>query len=699
MRKNKKGFSLSEIIITIALIGIILAIAIPSVTIISKKIKVRTWETKKEAIIAVAEKYGKKEEYINHKYIQIQVKNLLIYGLIESDIEYDGKKCVYSYGCIINPITNEIANNDEIQIERNKSITIATWGWGDITAALTVHFNGNGEDINQTDYISGKKGEFIDVLFPEMKIKRNGYEMFGWDIIENGKEDTTILDEDEHGKFTAKVLIEQDKQEITYYAQTYKTLTVTFNYNGACKKGKGATLGIEDPNTGSVNYWEDEKQCNMWNKETNCYIESPSFGKNDSEVQSNYTYFGEIIGWDTEKERRDGKAFHTISGFSVNKNIKYYAIHKYAYKIRFFRKDVEKSNSDYEEIDSKECEIYNTDFTCKINQPSIIIPVIGYYMYGWVNENNKNKFSGTNQESLAYETPMNTEITITKDMYQEKKLYLIEAQKKQYKCYKNKYTCISENPKIFEGDCSNSSTTEAVTKCKSSYSNAECTPKKCQEISYSNKNTYDYQIDYTIRASKDSKYTEYSNCQTEVHRENSNTNLDIKVCNNKYECEGTECTESCFKQNCKENLSDILTQSGNTPNSVSSKCSNVDNVFISSCVTCTSVFFIGGKHNGGKGIYYAPYDSNGDPKYNNKTTIGYDSFDVKDCNIKKTVNVNYINDIITKYGYVAEITETIVQYNTPCLNGYSTKLDKEYLDNGKVYDNCPTGYYPEEVTP
>ena len=53
----KKGFTLIELLAVIVILGIILAIAIPSVALIIERSKEKSWENQQKLILQAAEKY------------------------------------------------------------------------------------------------------------------------------------------------------------------------------------------------------------------------------------------------------------------------------------------------------------------------------------------------------------------------------------------------------------------------------------------------------------------------------------------------------------------------------------------------------------------------------------------------------------------------------------------------------------------
>lgn len=86
--KNKKGFTLVEILAVIVLMGILLGFAVPSVINISKKQKANLKEQKIEIIVDAAEEYLKdnkdayytlKDDYtLNGEYFQSDGENIYI---------------------------------------------------------------------------------------------------------------------------------------------------------------------------------------------------------------------------------------------------------------------------------------------------------------------------------------------------------------------------------------------------------------------------------------------------------------------------------------------------------------------------------------------------------------------------------------------------------------------------------------------
>lgn len=130
MRKiNKKlGFTLTEILIVIAIIGVILTISVPSIIAIRKRINERLLESKKEEILVVAELYGKDKGFTTDT--TIYVYTLLESKYLEADISQNDSNCSgehTSRGCIINPVDDSSMNNERILIKKNGNAIIAIW--------------------------------------------------------------------------------------------------------------------------------------------------------------------------------------------------------------------------------------------------------------------------------------------------------------------------------------------------------------------------------------------------------------------------------------------------------------------------------------------------------------------------------------------------------------------------------------------
>ena len=127
---NKKGFSLTEILVVIAIIAIITGISIPSITNARKRVNERLFENKKEQILSYAELYGKDhpDVFTDGTEGQIKLERLLIDKYLEPDLKNGEGECIgYTNGCVINPVNNEILNNVDIVIKTKGASHIAVW--------------------------------------------------------------------------------------------------------------------------------------------------------------------------------------------------------------------------------------------------------------------------------------------------------------------------------------------------------------------------------------------------------------------------------------------------------------------------------------------------------------------------------------------------------------------------------------------
>ena len=111
--KNKKGFTLIEILCVIVIIGILSVIATISIVNLSSKSKDNLYCVKIELIENIAESYGIKYElelnnsnelYNGYKSLKIKVSTLVEAGKLEPDKKND----------VINPKDNTIMNDIDI---------------------------------------------------------------------------------------------------------------------------------------------------------------------------------------------------------------------------------------------------------------------------------------------------------------------------------------------------------------------------------------------------------------------------------------------------------------------------------------------------------------------------------------------------------------------------------------------------------
>ena len=243
---KNKGFTLIEILVTIAIIGIIILIAVPSIMAVSKSIKKRELETKKEALISSAEEYAKNNlsEFGDATILKVPVRTLIYYGYVPKE-----KDCSEPIGCVINPIDNTSMNDEIITIKRNLSITQATWGSIDAGLEATFYWNG-ADNQNGAGFIT--KGCNSDnsctITTPNItRLSDPNYTIVGWGSNPNSK--TSVFSGNETITLT---------QNSKYYAVTKKEVTLSFHSND----------GTFSDNTQGTK----TASCMLYNTKTSCVL-------------------------------------------------------------------------------------------------------------------------------------------------------------------------------------------------------------------------------------------------------------------------------------------------------------------------------------------------------------------------------------------------------------------------------------------
>lgn len=120
--KNKKGFTLIEIIAVIAIMSIVIVIAVYSVKDSGKSVKEKDYATKVNLIETSAVFYG--QDVLETFPQTVTIQTLLDNKYIIPDVEEAANNCGIVGGCLINPITNESMNSMEVIISiTNNSVT------------------------------------------------------------------------------------------------------------------------------------------------------------------------------------------------------------------------------------------------------------------------------------------------------------------------------------------------------------------------------------------------------------------------------------------------------------------------------------------------------------------------------------------------------------------------------------------------
>ena len=123
--KNKKGFTLTEILATIVILGVILAIAVPSYNSLSKKFEKEYYDKLDKSVLAAAKSYWKDNPDKRPKELlksdNIALDDLIKKKHIENVTEYRSKKGLEGYIIIINVGNGKYDYKTCIKDEKNWS--------------------------------------------------------------------------------------------------------------------------------------------------------------------------------------------------------------------------------------------------------------------------------------------------------------------------------------------------------------------------------------------------------------------------------------------------------------------------------------------------------------------------------------------------------------------------------------------------
>ena len=125
---NKKGFTLIEMLIVVALIAVVFGVAVPRITKTMGSSYKRNFETKKSLIVNTAEMYAQDKHNTltpSGGPYNISVSDLLQNGYLEPDLAR-GEDCSYDEGCLVDD-TGNILNNKTVKVEVKNKRYIGTW--------------------------------------------------------------------------------------------------------------------------------------------------------------------------------------------------------------------------------------------------------------------------------------------------------------------------------------------------------------------------------------------------------------------------------------------------------------------------------------------------------------------------------------------------------------------------------------------
>lgn len=168
MRKEKKGFTLVELIIVIAIIALLMVVAIPSILLISNKINDRMYNSKVELILAAAEIYAD-DNFASlfgdgTNKTSIKVKELVPTYLEADEVDKNPQTGVVTY-TITDPRDDSSMNDKVIWLTKKNSRVIATLEVDSIDPDT-----GGGEEEDEGDagleqFVNFTDGHIIVVAF------------------------------------------------------------------------------------------------------------------------------------------------------------------------------------------------------------------------------------------------------------------------------------------------------------------------------------------------------------------------------------------------------------------------------------------------------------------------------------------------------------------------------------------------------
>ncbi len=208
---NKKGFTLIELLAIIVVIGIILAIAVPSIIKVVNKNNERELELKKETILSAAELYGQDYPSIYDANFKatITVRELLENGYLDADVSNNTKNCENEEkGCIINPVTKDSINDEIIYIMKSTMKIQAIWE-GDFPSitfdklTFTLKYNVESSEFKYPEDYDLLKGVETNMNIEDVVITNEG-ELVNENTLEPGNYTLTYTVGDTFGNIISK---------------------------------------------------------------------------------------------------------------------------------------------------------------------------------------------------------------------------------------------------------------------------------------------------------------------------------------------------------------------------------------------------------------------------------------------------------------------------------------------------------------
>ena len=124
MNKRKNGFTLTEVLVVTIILSFITTLVLVN---FSKTLAItgsRAYQDKISIILEAAKLYGSDNSQVFNvnDSIEITIGKLIENDYIKPDVTSGDDNCNSSYGCIINPDTNESLNDEFVKIIKNGAI-------------------------------------------------------------------------------------------------------------------------------------------------------------------------------------------------------------------------------------------------------------------------------------------------------------------------------------------------------------------------------------------------------------------------------------------------------------------------------------------------------------------------------------------------------------------------------------------------
>lgn len=232
----KKGFTLIELLAVIVIMGIILAIAIPSIFIVIENSKEKAWKNQQKLILDAAEKYvGMNPDKVPQEFetIKIKLEDLISANLIDKDIK--------------NPKTNEI-------VDPNREVVAVTNEGSNKIKYTFIEPNddenpGGGEEIPGGGAILDIDGKKNTKIFVEGETSHDYLLQ-----LQNGLDGGKIFNGEEYSKisFTSSsdwgLKILQTTKSF-YLPKYYSTVTINYRTNASGDELQKAVVELNLPGT------------------------------------------------------------------------------------------------------------------------------------------------------------------------------------------------------------------------------------------------------------------------------------------------------------------------------------------------------------------------------------------------------------------------------------------------------------------